>query len=167
MSFSAVADAKNSESRHDSTLPIEVIADELEVKQNENKAIFSGNVDALQGNMVLRADSLIVYYHDKNDGTDQQGISRIDAAGNVFVSSPNETARGTNGVYNVDKKIIILIGEVILTQGDNVIQGERLEMDLETGESRISKSTSPNGERKRVRGLFVPEGKNNKRAPLE
>tara|TARA_Y100001970_G_scaffold294354_1_gene451345 strand:- start:26202 stop:26732 length:531 start_codon:yes stop_codon:yes gene_type:complete len=155
----AHAESLNKSNKHDSTLPIEVLADQLEVKQDENKAIFRGNVDALQGDMLLRADILIVYYKNNNKNPDQPGISSIDASGNVFVSSPTETAKGNNGIYDVDKSKIVLVGDVILTQGENVIKGEYLEMNLVTGESLVSRGPKNSAGKDRVRGLFIPDRK--------
>ena len=92
---------------------------------------------------------------------DQPGISQIDAEGNVFVSSPNETAQGARGVYDVDNQMIWLTGQVILTQGDNIIQGDRLELNLATGKSRVLSAVSDDETRERVRGLFVPKKQDN------
>ena len=159
-SVPALAQPKAGES-HDTEQPIEIVADTLEVRQSEKIAIFRGDVDAVQGKMVLRADALVVHYRENNENPEQPGISRIDAEGNVFVSSPEETAQGARGVYDVDNRMIHLLGDVILTQGDNIVQGERLEMNLETGESRVMSGDAASGGRERVRGLFVPEKKKN------
>ncbi len=144
---------------YDSTTPIEITADTLEVRQDENLAIFRGDVDAIQGNMLLKADMLVVHYRENKESPDKPGISQIDAEGNVFVSSPNETAQGVRGIYDVDNKKIWLAGQVVLTQGDNIIQGEQLELDLVTGKSKVSSTTTGDGKRERVRGLFVPKRK--------
>lgn len=156
-----LAQTENGPGLHDTELPIEIVADTLEVRQSENLAIFEGDVDAVQGDMVLRADALTVHYRDNKENPDQPGISRIDAKGHVFVSSPAETAQGNTGVYDVDNSMIHLAGDVILTQGGNVIQGERLEMNLATGKSRVMSAAGANGSTERVRGLFVPENKKN------
>lgn len=147
--------------RHDNSQPIEVISDQLEVQQANNLAIFSGNVDAIQGDMRLRADKLTVHYRNdeqaeaqaESQGADAGGtITKIVAEGNVFVSSPKETGQGDVGVYDVEAQTVVLEGkEVILTQGENVIRGTRAVMNLETGRSVVQ-----NQQGGRVRGLFVP-----------
>lgn len=142
--------------RTDTSLPIEITADTLEVKQKEQLAIFRGKVDALQGEMRLRADQLIVHYRDNKENPDQPGISKIEADGNVFVSSPRETGQGARGVYDVDRARIDLVGNVVLTQGQNIVKGDTLEMNLATGESKVASSKSGGG---RVKGLFIPEKK--------
>lgn len=138
-------------SSHDTTLPIEIAADSMEVEQEKQVATFKGSVDAVQGDLRLRADVLVVHYADNPDGGGKT-ISLIEADGNVFVSSPDETAQGSRGVYDVTARTIALDGPVTLTRGDNVIQGDRLELELETGVSRVI-----GGGQGRVKGVFVPE----------
>jgi lipopolysaccharide export system protein LptA len=151
----------------DSNLPIEITADSLEVMQKENIATFTGNVDAVQGDTVLSADKLRVHY--KND---QQGgstspasggaIQRIEAEGHVFLSSPRETAQGNVGVYDVAGNQLTMQGAVVLTRDDNVIRGERLEIDLVSGRSRVLAAvpSSEGGKApQRVRAIFVPQSK--------
>ncbi len=136
---------------HDVDQPIEINADSLEVLQKDQRAVFRGNVDARQGRLRLKADELEVHYLSKAEGGQVGGaITRIDARGNVLVSSPTETAQGDAGVYDVTAKAITLTGKVVLTRGDNVIRGQRLVLDLATGKSRIE------GGGGRVRGYFVP-----------
>lgn len=144
----------------DTDQPIEINADSLEVQQDNNLAIFSGNVIAAQGDMRLKAQTLKVYYR-RSEGGATQGeatISRIDAIGGVFLSSPNETAQGAVGVYDVENRVVTLSGSVVLTRGDNVIRGERLVLDLTTGRSRVD-GVAASGRQERVRALFVPPKK--------
>ncbi len=135
--------------------PIEIEADVLEVRQNEGIATFRGNVDAVQGEMTLTSDALDVFYAG-GGGPEAAGggIQRIVATGNVVVTSPQEVARGREGVYDLDRRTITLSGDVVLTRDGNVLRGSRLEVDLDTGVSRLL----PAGEGGRVRALFVNEG---------
>ena len=151
--------------QHDSSLPIEITADLLEVEQRDRIATFTGNVDAVQGELVLSADKLRVFY----SGNDQAGeaapgatgsIRRIEAEGNVFITSPAETAQGETGVYDVADNSLSLDGSVVLTRGDNVIRGDQLEIDLVSGRSRVTAaapSDEGGGPRDRVRALFTPQ----------
>jgi lipopolysaccharide export system protein LptA len=148
-----------------SDLPIEITSDSLEVLQNQKIATFTGNVDAVQGDMVLSADRLRVYYggDDQNATPGPAGtgsIRRIEADGNVLMSSPRETAQGDAGVYDVVSSQVTLDGAVVLTRGDNVIRGQRLEVDLASGRSRVFAavpSTEGGKPPQRVRALFTPE----------
>jgi lipopolysaccharide export system protein LptA len=108
-----------------------------------------------------------VFYY--GDGQDERpagtsgSIRRIEAEGNVFLSSPRETAQGKVGVYDVASNQLTLEGAVVLTQDDNVVRGERLEMDLVSGRSRMlaavaaSEGAEP---AQRVRAIFTPEQAN-------
>jgi lipopolysaccharide export system protein LptA len=149
---------------HDTSLPIEITADSLEVLRNQQVATFTGNVDAVQGDMVLSADLLRVHYG--GDDASAPGpagagsIRRIEAEGNVFLSSPRETAQGDAGVYDVASNQVTMEGGVVLTRDDNVVRGQRLEIDLVSGRSRMLAAV-PSAEGgtppQRVRALFTPE----------
>ncbi len=131
--------------------PIEINADSLEIKQEENLAIFTGNVQTTQGEILLLADKVSVEYFD--DGNEENAIKIINMSGNVFFSTPRETAEGENGIYDVENSIITLIGAVIITQGPNVLRGNRLSINLINGITTIE--GEPDSEN-RVRGLFIP-----------
>ena len=84
-------------------------------------------------------------------------ISRLDAEGNVKLTSDSETLTGKWGVYDVDRRLITLGGEVSFIQGDSRLSGDRLEFDLVTGLAKLDGKASENG---RVEGKFsVPSQK--------
>ena len=146
------------ERQKDLESPIEIDADRLEVRQKEHVAVFDGNVTVRQGRLRLKADRLEVRYRPK--AGDQAGaalegnISRLDAVGHVFLSSPLETAEGERGVYDVYKRTVTLEGDVVLTRGQNVLRGRKLVVDLASG---VSKLESPD----RVKGIFSPSKQTN------
>jgi len=146
---------------HDDAAPIEITADELEVRQSEGIATFKGDVDAVQGDLTLSAQTLDVFYGDGAadgaEGANGAGqamgeIRRVEAHGDVVVSSPREIARGSDGVYDLTTRRITLTGDVVLTRDDNVLRGNRLEIDLASGVSRL-RAAGPDG---RVRARFAP-----------
>ena len=139
------------ESGHDSSLPIAIAADAMEVEQSQRRATFLGAVDARQGELVLRADKLVVHYRDQPQG-DRGSIRLIEAMGDIFLVTPGETAQGDAGSYDVDAGIVTLTGQVVLTNADAVLTGERATMNLATGESRVT------GEGGRVNVLFEGDG---------
>ncbi|MGI9435048.1 MAG: lipopolysaccharide transport periplasmic protein LptA [Geminicoccaceae bacterium] len=162
--------------KYDSSLPIEITADSLEVAQEDQIATFAGDVDAIQGDLVLSADQLRVYYEGKGSdvgaaaGT-TSAIRQIEAEGDVILASPEETARGDNGHYDVTGRLITLVGSVVLTKDENVVRGERLVLDLVTGKSRMIGTDTPvasNAEgssSRRVRALFTPKSKSTDQEP--
>ncbi len=143
---------------YDTSLPIEITADSLELQQEAQIAVFRGNVDAVQGELNLRADQLIVHY--RTNSENQNSIRLIEANGNVFLSSPTEMAQGEQGVYDIDADTILLTGAVVLIRGENIIRGDRLEMDLATGQSRVLSAGVESGGEGRVKALFVPNSDN-------
>lgn len=143
--------------------PIEINSDSLEVLQNESRAIFSGHVVAVQGQMRLKSDKMIVHYRkaEEQKGGSAEGksaIDKIEVQGNVFLSSPEETASGASGTYDVTREEVVLINNVVVTRGQNVLKGDRLTYNLGTGKSVISSAgaTQETGKKQRVRALFVP-----------
>jgi lipopolysaccharide export system protein LptA len=147
---------------HDANQKIDITADSMEVRQSERVANFRGNVVAVQGDLKMTADSVKVYYNLEQSAADtskqQSGttqIERIDAEGHVRIISPNQSATGSWGIYDVGHELLTLGGAVVLKRGDTQIQGSRLELDLKTGKSRMV-SASSTDESGRVRGVFAP-----------
>lgn len=118
---------------HDSNAPVDVSADRIEVQDRADRAIFAGNVHVKQNELTLDTQRLTVAY--ANQGGIQ--IQRLDAAGGVVVRSPSETAKGQFGIYDLNRKLITLIGSVELTRGANRIFGQRLTIDLNSGRAVI------------------------------
>lgn len=131
----------------DSNSPVDVQADRIEVQDRADRAIFSGNVVARQGNMTMTAARVTVVYTN-NNGVD---VQRMEATGGVTLRTPSETAQGNIGLYDVDRRLVTLIGGVRLSQGTNRVQGGRLVLDLNTHRAVVDGGGS-NG---RVSGRFT------------
>lgn len=127
---------------HNAALPISIEADKLLVLQKDTLAVFSGNVEVKQGNVQVKADEMKVHYRPKNVQKEgANAVERIDIKGNVFFSTPNETAQGDKGYFNVDDRIIVLSGNVMLTQSETIVQGDDLYYNMMTGHSEIRRRT--------------------------
>ncbi|MFK7943109.1 MAG: lipopolysaccharide transport periplasmic protein LptA [Paracoccaceae bacterium] len=138
--------------KHDRTEPIDITADALEVRQAENLAIFEGGVVAGQGTLRLTAERVEVTFDPDNQTDDNSGaIKKMIARGNVFISNGSETAKGERAEYDVDGGKINMTGKVILTQGSNVISGQTLTINLNSGQGRIEGTGSG-----RVKSIFTP-----------
>lgn len=114
---------------HDSDAPVDVAADRLEVQERADRAIFAGNVQVRQADLTMDTQRLTVAY--SSQGGVQ--IRRLDAAGGVVVRSPSETARGDFGIYDLERKLITLVGGVQLTRQGSQVSGSRLVIDLNSG----------------------------------
>lgn len=168
---------------NDPNEPIEVISDTAEWKRSESVAIFTGKVDAVQGTMRLRADKVFVHYVQKDDSAKTadaapaedvpegfeadpepgpgpgQSITKIDAKGHVIITdAEDQTANGDWALYDVKTRKIYMGDTVVLTQGENVIRGQKLVMNLDTGQTVVDAGDTGNTGTQggRVRSLFVP-----------
>ncbi|WP_292927819.1 LptA/OstA family protein [Novosphingobium sp. PASSN1] len=118
---------------HNSKAPVNYAADRIELQDKQNRVVLSGNVDITQAELTLRAARTTVAYTDA--GSLQ--IQRIDATGGVVVTRGNERATGDVAVYDFDRKIITMAGNVALRRGTDTLNGGRLVIDLSTGISNI------------------------------
>ena len=140
---------------HNSDAPIDLTADRLEVQERADRAMFSGNVKVRQDELTLDTSRLTVAY--SSSGGVQ--IKRLDASGGVTDRSPSETARGTFGIYDLDRKLITLVGDVVLQREGSSISGQRLVIDLDSGRAIIDGGPAGVGQSGgRVTGHFtVPQ----------
>ena len=121
---------------HNSNAPVDVTADRIEVQDRADRAMFVGNVHVTQAELTLDTPRLTVAYSGGSGGNGVQ-IKRLDAAGGVVVKSPSETARGDFGIYDLDRKLITLLGNVQLDREQNRVNGARLTIDLDTGRAVV------------------------------
>lgn len=144
---------------HDADAPIDVTSDRIEVQDRSDRAIFAGNVQVRQDKLTLDTERLTVAY---SSGGGIQ-IRRLDASGGVVVRSPSETARGNFGIYDLDRKLITLIGAVQLSRGGSQINGQRLTIDLNSGRAVVDGGPAGVGQSGgRVTGHFtVPRRRGN------
>lgn len=138
--------------------PIEIIADNLEVLRARQSARFTGSVVAKQQGMELAAESLTVLYANVEGTRKSEGkspkINRLQAVGNVAVSSEMGRATGQAGDYDVSGGTLTLSGNVVLTRDGNVLQGDRLDMDVNAGTAQLV----PGPDGARVQGQFHQQG---------
>ncbi|AWB23456.1 organic solvent tolerance protein OstA [Methylobacterium currus] len=194
--------------------PIKIDADRLDVFDRENKAIFAGNVVAVQGESTIRCSSMTVHYQRKekdpkgkaaetkgaetkgaetkgaevkasiaqpaeakpvekavkveakpepkaeakpeksSDPTDGSAIRQVVCAGPVTVVSKDQVASGDNAVFDRVANRVVLTGNVVLSQCQNVTRGSRLVYDMNTGRANMDPVAGG-----RVSAMFVPGGK--------
>jgi lipopolysaccharide export system protein LptA len=142
----------------DSNEPVRIEADTLEVSDADKTAVFSGNVVVNQGNTSMQTAKLIVHYIGEGTATEVSGsqrVSKLEATGMVVVKAEGQTATGDWAVFDMATQEVTLGGDVVLSQGKNVLKGTQLVVNLETGKSTLvsEQSTGASG---RVQGLFIP-----------
>lgn len=143
--------------------PVNIEADNLEVQEQDQTAIFSGKVVVTQGTSALRTQKLTIFYEKEggdaeakgpNDVVTGRNIRRLEAEGGVVVTSGDQKATGSKGVFDMPSNTIVLSGNVVVTQGINILKGDRLVVDLTTQKSRVESSAGGG----RVQGVFGKQG---------
>jgi lipopolysaccharide export system protein LptA len=148
--------------------PVHIEAATLEVRDKQKEATFSGDVRVKQGDTGMRCKSLVVFYEQGGESVDktktmqaaapgpggEQRIKRLEARGGVVVTQKDQTATGELGIFDMKSNTVTLTGSpVVMTQGQNVLRGDRLVVDLTSGVSRVESGKNGQG---RVQGLFQP-----------
>ncbi|GGB46241.1 hypothetical protein GCM10011316_17920 [Roseibium aquae] len=137
--------------------PIEIEATELQVEDKTNSATFVGDVVVSQGDTQLKTQRLRVFYDGQPGGNVQQQISRLEAQGRVFISAKDQTATGDQASFDMNRQVMVMTGrEVVLSQGPNVVVGNKLTVDLKTGKADLEAPSSG-----RVRVLIQPNSVGN------
>ncbi|MGA8496636.1 MAG: LptA/OstA family protein [Xanthobacteraceae bacterium] len=166
----------------DKDQPVQIEAASLEVRDKSKMATFSGDVQVVQGDTTMKCQKLVVFYGQevgiaqKEAGTapadakpdtkpaaapagpkGAQNIRRIEARGGVTVITKDQNASGDLGVYDLIAKTITLTGNVVVSQGQNVIHGERVVVDTVSGNARVESNNQGGGATpSRVRALIQP-----------
>jgi len=178
--FPGVAQDQNSKDQ-----PVQIEAATLEVRDKNKEATFSGNVEVVQGDTTMKCQRLVVFYGQEvglagrvdgaaakakaAPGTPQgaQNIRRIEARGGVTVVTKDQNASGDLGIYDLKTKTITLSGNVVVSQGQNVIHGEKVVVDMTTGNARVESGTTTGtavagaAGSNRVRALIQPNKSQN------
>ena len=81
-------------------------------------------------------------------------IKRLEAKGDVVVTQKDQVVTGETAVFDTKTNLITMLGGVVLTQGKNVLRGDRLLVDMTTGVSRVESDSG------RVQGLFQSSNPN-------
>ncbi|AUH32779.1 lipopolysaccharide transport periplasmic protein LptA [Paracoccus tegillarcae] len=129
----------------DTSAPVEMSADNLTVNQADGSAVFTGNVIIAQGEMKLQAGEVTVIYAEGG----QQRIESLKATGGVTLASGTDAAEAQEALYEVETGMIDLTGDVIMTQGQNVLTGDKMRVNLADGTAQAQG---------RVRTVLQPGG---------
>jgi lipopolysaccharide export system protein LptA len=158
--------------------PIQIEAATLEMRDKKKEATFAGNVKVIQGDTTMTSKTLVVFYESTpapaagaapaanvktaaksvpmQSATPGPGgnssIRRLEAKGNVVVTQKDQVVTGDTAVFETKTNLVTMLGGVVLTQGKNVLRGDRLLVDMTTGVSRVESDSG------RVQGLFQSSG---------
>jgi lipopolysaccharide export system protein LptA len=160
--------------------PIQIEAASLEMRDKKKEATFAGNVKVVQGDTTMTSKTLVVFYDSTPApgapaaapagnskaaaksaapipaATPGPGgsssIRRLEAKGSVVVTQKDQVVTGETAVFDTKTNLVTMLGGVVLTQGKNVLRGDRLMVDMTTGVSRVESDSG------RVQGLFQSSG---------
>ncbi|KMW58788.1 Protein-glutamate methylesterase family protein [Candidatus Rhodobacter oscarellae] len=120
---------------HNSDSPMEITSEELSIDQEESVAVFEGNVLVRQGELTMTCARMVVEYGPDENGKDEIKIVRM--FGGVTLASPEETAESDRAVYTLAVEKIVMLGDVLVTQGATAISSNQLTYDLDTGDGLL------------------------------
>ena len=156
--------------------PMQIEAASLEMRDKKKEATFAGNVKVVQGDTTMTSKTLVVFYDSTpapsatpaanakataksapiQSATPGPGgsssIRRLEARGSVVVTQKDQIVTGETAVFDTRTNLITMLGGIVLTQGKNVLRGDRLMVDMTTGVSRVESDSG------RVQGLFISSG---------
>ena len=162
--------------------PIQIEAASLEMRDKKKEATFSGNVKVVQGDTTMTSKTLVVFYDSSpapaaapapNSKAAKSApipaaapgpggassIRRLEARGSVVVTQKDQVVTGETAVFDTKSNLITMLGGIVLTQGKNVLRGDRLMVDMTTGVSRVESDSG------RVQGLFQSSGQGGPAVP--
>jgi lipopolysaccharide export system protein LptA len=148
--------------RHDSNAPVTYDAGKFVFDDRGNQAIADGGVILTQAGLRVQSQRMLVNF---TDAGGQLQIQRITATGGVVITRGDERASGDNAIYDFNRRIITMAGNVALRRGADTLNGGRLVIDLASGLSTVDGAASGNAAapgapsgRGRVTGTFtVPQ----------
>ena len=122
--------------------PVQIEGDQLEVREDQSMAVFTGNVRVSQGETVMRTGKLVIRYAAGESGgsltSGASKIERLEATGGVNIQSGAQVATGDSGIFNMQTEVLVLSGKrVTLSEGGNVATGCKLTVAMRTGRATL------------------------------
>ena len=118
---------------HDSSTPVEITSENLEVDQENSVATFTGDVIVVQGDITMTCQKMRVEYGENPD-TGANEIEVIRMSGGVTFVSPEEAAESDRAIYTLKTDIIVMLDNVLVTQGPTALSADKLTYNLDSGD---------------------------------
>lgn len=129
--------------------PIHIEANKMTSTEKTNSVVFTGDVDAKQGDVQIRSDEMTVYYTPKNSdkGKDKekkvsQQVEKLICVGNVEVSRGEWLGTAKKMIYLSKERQVILTDNAKAWQGQNRVSGDKIIYYLDEGRSEVVGKTS-------------------------
>lgn len=122
--------------------PIQIEADRMSSTEKTNTVLFSGNVDARQADVRIRANEMTVHYsqaktNTKGQKTASQQVEKIICNGNVEVSKKEWLGTAKKMIYLAKERQVILMDNAKAYQGQNMVSGEKIVYYMDEGRSEV------------------------------
>ena len=143
--------------------PMEITSNKMEAFNEKKLVVFSGNAKVTQGQNILKADKLLLYYKKNPDkkekigsiDTDRTGdLEKIEAIGNISLTQGKRVATGDEAIYYRDSNKVILTGNAVLNEGKNSVKGDRVIVFLNENRGVVESNTQ-----KQVKAIIYPQNK--------
>ncbi|MFC1524252.1 lipopolysaccharide transport periplasmic protein LptA [Thermodesulfobacteriota bacterium] len=149
----------SADAQPESDEPIHIEADRMESSQEREAVVFSGNVEAKQGDFVIHAQTMTVFYITENEKEKEPGlglrkIRKFIAVGNVKMSKEGWLATGDAVEYFGQERKVVLTGSATLLQDNNLVTGDEVILYLEEGKSIVKRDEQSGN---RVKAYFYPD----------
>jgi len=149
--------------------PIQITSDRLEAFNDQRLVVFAGHAVAVQGDKVIRAEKINVYYKKKDGETKAQetpdaalgqggDLERIVAQGKVRVTQLNRVVTGDEATYYQDEQKIVVIGNAVMRENDNIVRGDRITVLINEKKGVVEGTPA-----KRVTATIYPREENKKK----
>lgn len=126
--------------------------DSIEYLAPEGRLTAKGDALVTRAGDTLRADTVSAWF--SQDAQKQRRLDRMEAAGGVVITTPNEKIAGARAIYTAATDLAEMTGGVKIERGPNILEGDRADVNLATNVSRLHGGTATGGGR--VRGVFYP-----------
>lgn len=109
----------------------------------------------------MKSGKMTVYYAKDAKGgsaaTGSAAIDRLEVDDKVYVKSDKQVATGDRGTFDMKTEVLVMSGkEVVLSEGDNVLVGCKLTVQMKTGLAQVDGCTKGAGGNGRVMMSITP-----------
>lgn len=130
----------------DGDAPIDITGAQFEVFQTEDYSVWTGDVQVVQGEVILTAPKLTIH------GISSGGFNKVVAEGGIRYTNGVEAISGRQAVYQEETDSIVVTGDVVVVQGKQVMTGQKMTYYLDSGKIIFNSDRVD-----RVRGVFFTD----------
>ncbi len=135
--------------------PIQIEADSLEVRDDDNISIYSGNVRLEQGSLLIKADRLVIYFNADKELDLMEMTGRPATYRQLDDDNKEMLGQADKLEYFEPKSLLILTGNACFNSNGDVIESSTISINTENDNLQ---ATSPEPD-KRVRVVIQPKDK--------